>query len=65
VRKIVVPSTSCLPSFTFDFLFDLNRHTELSNPIQKLEITSLIFEVFTAVTMKNGVFWDVTPCGSR
>jgi hypothetical protein len=22
------------------------------------------FEVFTAVAMKNGVFWDVTPCGS-
>jgi hypothetical protein len=22
------------------------------------------FEVFTAVTMKNGIFWDVTPCGS-
>jgi hypothetical protein len=22
------------------------------------------FEVFTAVTMKNDVFWDVTPCGS-
>jgi cytidine deaminase len=22
------------------------------------------FEVFTAVTMKNGVFWDVTPCGT-
>jgi hypothetical protein len=21
-------------------------------------------EVFKAVTMKNGVFWDVTPCGS-
>jgi hypothetical protein len=21
------------------------------------------FEVFTAVTMKNGVFCDVTPCG--
>jgi hypothetical protein len=21
------------------------------------------FEVFTAVTMKNGVFWDVTPPG--
>jgi hypothetical protein len=21
------------------------------------------FEVFTAVTMKNGVLWDVTPCG--
>jgi hypothetical protein len=22
------------------------------------------FEVFTAVAMKNGVFWDVTPCVS-
>jgi hypothetical protein len=22
------------------------------------------FEVFTVVTMKNGVFWDVMPCGS-
>jgi hypothetical protein len=22
------------------------------------------FEIFTAVTIKNGVFWDVTPCGS-
>jgi hypothetical protein len=22
------------------------------------------FEVFTAMTRKNGVFWDVTPCGS-
>jgi hypothetical protein len=23
------------------------------------------FEVFTAVTMKNSIFCDVTPCGSR
>jgi hypothetical protein len=22
------------------------------------------FEVFTAVAMKNAVFWNVTPCGS-
>jgi hypothetical protein len=22
------------------------------------------FEVFTEVTLKNGVFWDVTLCGS-
>jgi hypothetical protein len=22
------------------------------------------FYVFTALSMKNGVFWDVTPCGS-
>jgi hypothetical protein len=24
----------------------------------------LRFEAFTAVTMKDAVFWDVTPCGS-
>jgi hypothetical protein len=30
-----------------------------------LNIERLVrFEGFTAVTMKNGVFWDVTPCGS-
>jgi hypothetical protein len=28
-------------------------------------ILHLRFKVFTVVTMKNGVFWDVTPCGSR
>jgi hypothetical protein len=28
------------------------------------EITLLRFEVFAAVTMKNDVFWDVTPRGS-
>jgi hypothetical protein len=27
-------------------------------------ISDVRFEVFTAVTMKNGVFWDVTSCGS-
>jgi hypothetical protein len=25
------------------------------------ELTGVRFEVFTAVTMKNGVFWVVTP----
>jgi hypothetical protein len=30
----------------------------------EIELHDLRFEVFTAVTMKNGVFWDVTPCGS-
>jgi hypothetical protein len=29
------------------------------------EMRLVRFEVFTAVTMKNGVFWDVMPCGSR
>jgi hypothetical protein len=28
------------------------------------KFNSVRFEVFTAVTMKNGVFWVVTPCGS-
>jgi hypothetical protein len=27
-------------------------------------ITRVRFEVFTAVTMKNAVFWDVMLCGS-
>jgi hypothetical protein len=31
---------------------------------KKTEAFFVRFEVFTAVTMKNGVFWDVTPCGS-
>jgi hypothetical protein len=25
-------------------------------------LNNVRFEVFTVVTMKNGVFWDVTPC---
>jgi hypothetical protein len=33
-----------------------------SNPTNSVLIVK--FEVFTAVTMKNGVFWVVTPCGS-
>jgi hypothetical protein len=28
------------------------------------KVSSVRFEVFTAVTMKNGVFWVVTPCAS-
>jgi hypothetical protein len=28
------------------------------------KLHSVRFEVFMAVTMKNGVFWDATPCGS-
>jgi hypothetical protein len=32
----------------------------LRNPTERY----IRFEVFTALTMKNGVFWDVTPRGS-
>jgi hypothetical protein len=34
-------------------------------PVKWMTIhTSVRFEVFTAVTMSNAVFWDVTPCDS-
>jgi hypothetical protein len=36
--------------------------------IEEVEVRSeeghVRFEVFTAVTMRNGVRWDVTPCSS-
>jgi hypothetical protein len=35
-------------------------HTKHRNAITNC----LRFEAFTAVTMKNAIFWDVTPCGS-
>jgi hypothetical protein len=38
------------------------RLVQKSNDIQTLNTVNL--EVFTAVTTKNGVFWDVTPYGS-
>jgi hypothetical protein len=46
-----------------------NRNTRRkTSPIVKLSTTNptwvVKLEVFTAVTMKNGVFWDVMPCGS-
>jgi hypothetical protein len=30
----------------------------------RMTVTDKLKRVFTAVTMKNGVFWVVTPCGS-
>jgi hypothetical protein len=32
--------------------------------VTNMDVYCVRFEVFTAVTMKNVVFWDVTPCGS-
>jgi hypothetical protein len=35
------------------------------NPETKITSTEVVrFEVFRALTMKNTIFWDVTPCGS-
>jgi hypothetical protein len=36
----------------------------LRSTFYSLVTANVRFEVFTAVTMKNGVFCDVTPCGS-
>jgi hypothetical protein len=32
--------------------------------IAKWKVKIVRFEVFTAMTVKSGVFWDVRPCGS-
>jgi hypothetical protein len=40
-------------------------HTErLISLLHQAKIKLCKIEVFTAVTRKNGFFWDVTPCGS-
>jgi hypothetical protein len=41
------------------------RKSTIANKNKKLEEHCEVrFEVFSAVTMMNVVFWDVTPCGS-
>jgi hypothetical protein len=40
-----------------------NDYIEEDGKVDTLEGNCVRFEVFTAVTMKYGVFWDVTPCG--
>jgi hypothetical protein len=42
------------------------QHSALGNFIYSLESGQMFVrsEVFTAVTMKNAIFWDVTPCRS-
>jgi hypothetical protein len=54
-------------------LSDIQRELKYIYAVSEERLTLLLvskekhvrFEVYTAVTMKNGVFWDVTPCGSR
>jgi hypothetical protein len=46
-------------------LFVLHRR-HVTSPLQNPASECFVrFEVFTAVTMMNGVFWDVTLCGPR
>jgi hypothetical protein len=37
--------------------------TKTNKSLPITEIFHVRFEIFTAVTMRNAVFWDVAPCG--
>jgi hypothetical protein len=43
-------------------LGSINLLTGIRPEILRDYMTAIKFEVFTAVTIKNGVFWDFTPC---
>jgi hypothetical protein len=43
--------------------FQENPHYSIIFVLCWTILRSVRFEVFTAVTMNNAVFWDVTPCG--
>jgi hypothetical protein len=42
----------------------VTRISELGTTLKSYLLKHVRFEVFAAVTMKNAVFWDVTPRGS-
>jgi hypothetical protein len=46
---------------TFNIELFWNKHS-FREQMRKTENTDVRFEVFTAVTMKNAVLWDVAPC---
>jgi hypothetical protein len=50
-----------LHQFQQQLLIPCNRICSYFSPTKRYVVR---FEVFTAVTMKNGVFWVVTTCGS-
>jgi hypothetical protein len=51
----IIPLTSSMLIYIFNNEFQHKKPQTFSNCER--------FEVFTAVTMKNAAFWDVTPCG--
>jgi hypothetical protein len=51
-------------SLLFDFTIIKKRETITAAAPYKMLFPIARFEVFTAVTMKNAVFWDVAPCRS-
>jgi cytidine deaminase len=58
----VTPCGSC-KNRRFKGTFCLHQQGE-KNQRARNRVNIVRFDVFTAVTMMNGVFWDVTPCGS-
>jgi hypothetical protein len=39
------------------------QRKHITSPLESQPVNAMLrFEIFTAVTMKNAVFWDVTPC---
>jgi hypothetical protein len=50
-------------SFTFLYLDYICTSQEAHLCTAKICYGYIRFEVFTVVTMKNAVLWDVTPCG--
>jgi hypothetical protein len=57
---------SFVPQQNTSHLFTFNTRPMFGDVPNKTpaDPLSVRYEVFTAVTMKNGVFWDVTLCGS-
>jgi hypothetical protein len=47
---------------SYIYLVSVTRFLHARMEITK-KCSSVRLEVFMVVTMKNGVFWDVTPCG--
>jgi hypothetical protein len=54
------------PGMPFAITKLINEPNTLHRKVEFLQATlyNVRFEIFTAVTMKNAVFWDVTTCGS-
>jgi hypothetical protein len=53
-----------LNSEAFFIMTGLLRDSLGSNPDKEDTPFYGRFEIFMVVTMKNAVFWDVTPCGA-
>jgi hypothetical protein len=70
-NKVRGPTNSANPYSSEHLRGQFQLHTKdcvfmtKTNPLMANRgIVCVRFEVFTAVAIKNGVFWDITPCGS-